>query len=299
MQYLNFIFAFNYLFSVEENDFLLQQKINKVINTHIHKGLLCTAYFILCFTIFQACSKSTPNTEPPPNPPVVDPPVITPIEKGTIFGTATLYKFGNRIPPGGIKVTLINSKDSFSLTMNDNSERFIFDSIPYGTYDVRYEKSDMGTFYQFNLRHNKTTEPTIINHANLGLKSNFSLSYFSVAPNGNSIRFKQVSEPYPTLNSSELVVRYFFSKTRDISPAIYDTTYSIVYGSTANSADTFTHIWDYSFFNKLGFPRGSKMYVKAYGESLYNNAYLIPGKKYRTFPNINPVTTAPDSCIIP
>jgi hypothetical protein len=258
-----------------------------VKSTRANKIFLLTAGFIVCLTIFGACSKS------------VEQPITSYPEKGTIYGTATLYKFGNRIPPGGIKVSLINSTDSFSLIMNDNNERFIFDSIPYGNYDVRYEKSDMGTFYRFNLIHNKTTEPTIIDHSNLGLKSNFSLTYFTVIPNGNSVRFKQVAEPYPTFNSTELVVRYFFSKTRDISPALYDTTYGIVYGSTANAADTFTHTWDYSFFNKLGFPRGTKLYVKAYGESLYNNSFLIPGKRQRTFPNINPVTAALDSCIIP
>lgn len=253
--------------------------------------------FFIILSIFVACTKSQPMQEPAPdpNPPIVNPPVVTQIEKDTIYGTATLHKFSNRISPGGIKVTVFNSKDSLSLIMKDNQEVFLFDSIPYGTYDVRYEKNDMGTFYRYNLVHAKNTQPTIIDHTDLGLKSAIGITYFSIKQNGNTNTFIQVPTVKPTI-INEWVVRYFFSRTRDVSSLQYDTTMNITSGNPI--IDTFKYDMDYSVLKKLGFASGTKLFIKAYSDSWANNAYVFPGKRLKTYPNLNPMTTSMDSCIV-
>ncbi len=257
--------------------------------------LLFSITLLLSLSTFFACTKSDPTPEPAPNPPIVEPPVVPKIETDTVFGSVTLHKFSSRISPGGIKVTLLNSTDSFSITMKDNQEVFLFDSIPYGTYDVRYERSDMGTFYRYKLVHNKTTEHTIIDHSDLGLKSAIGITNFSIKQSGATNIFTQVSDIKPTV-IYEWVVRYFFSRTRDVSSIQYDTTMNITSGSPIS--DTLIYGMDYSVLNRLGFPSGTKVYVKAYSDSWASNAYILPGRRIKTYPNLNPLTVSMDSCIV-
>ncbi len=54
-----------------------------------------------------------------------------------------------------------------------------------------------------------------------------------------------------------------------------------------------------SDLNELGFIKGTRVYMVAYGDSYHSNEYLDPYQNKTIFPNINTKSPSPVSFIVP
>jgi hypothetical protein len=255
---------------------------------------------ILFSSLLVSCAKteSEETQEPPPPPTPRDSTVTKPVESGIVIGTVVLYNLDKRVYPTGMKITLYNNKDTIRHTITGMTEFFQLEKVPLGIYTIRYEQDSVGTSYVFGAKVNLANQVNFLPEMNLGYKSLGTLSYFGIdtteAYRGNWF-FRQVRNPKARM-IYESTVRYFFSISRDLSHNRFDTSWALTYGNL--NVDTLESSLTYDVFERLGFSSGEKIFVKAYSDGYYSNAYYDPVLKHVVYPNISLGSPAIDSFVL-
>jgi hypothetical protein len=253
--------------------------------------------YILHPVFFVSCAKTESQEIAQPDPRPTDSTVNKPVETGTVVGAVVLYNLDKRTYPIGMTITLYNSKDTIRQTISSMSEIFQMEKVPLGIYSIRYERDSMGTSYAFGANINLANQTNLLREMNFGYKSLGSLSYFHIDTSEayrGSWNFRQVMVPKPKM-IYESTVRYFASTSSDISYQRFDTSWALTYGSFG--MDTLENSLDYRFFERLGFTSGEKIYIKAYSDGFYPNAYYDPVQKRMVYPNINLASPPIDSFV--
>jgi hypothetical protein len=209
---------------------------------------------------------------------------------GDIAGVVTLYGEAGScdlLPDhSGVKVFItINGKPKSVLT--DSKGYFVFEDMPRGTYEVKYEKENFGTYQQYNIKHlggEASVLPSIL------MTEASTLEYSSVQminSSSISIKFaeKSSTEKYSLCN------RFYFlvcvSDSPDVSASNYKEIFSMSYSGYPYE-ETFTT----TIYPSSPQLKGKKVYLKVYNtpsieSSTGYNSYFDIYKNITVYPSVN------------
>lgn len=198
-----------------------------------------------------------------------------------LYGKVELYDDAqNPMPDDSVRVSIYASKPLI-LDSTDKDGKFFFKQLDYGTYSLMFEKNGYGTYVLNGVVHQKgdthlgivpklgmhsTTAITKLEDSVLGAVINIAI-YTQPAASSNRPRYFRVFFGYSDNVSFEDYVAYSGVITTNTQPA----TYSI----------SMHKLLDW------GFKPGDKVWIKAYGDSYYSNAFIDPIKGVHVFPNLN------------
>ncbi|WP_282079012.1 carboxypeptidase-like regulatory domain-containing protein [Aquimarina algiphila] len=257
-------------------------------------------YFLLfSFLLFSSCSNDD-NFIPEPEPePIAEPepepePEPDPIPAADIIGTVDLFDDDqSMVDNSGMSVS-IEGSDPLITTTTDLNGNYSLKDVPFGTYNLVFEKEGFGIHKIFNIEHKDEGEFTLMaNVLKLGQISNSMITATSVRIEGNFI-ILNISRPM-TENLLVKRIRIFYHKSDDVSNEVY-TQFSPIIGTTGNPANLTFSI---SFFRSLGFESGETLWFKVYGDNFYSNSYEDPDLGRTVFPNVNTNTVDAISVVIP
>ncbi|MEP0264519.1 carboxypeptidase-like regulatory domain-containing protein [Dokdonia sp.] len=236
-------------------------------------------YSFVFILLLLSCSKESNTT--------------TEIETGSITGEVNLFSSrGGFAPDENMQVT-IEGSDLLLTVFTDSIGEYTFEDIPYGRYDLRFEKEGFGTFKRGDIIHQN--EETIIElPENLSRESTTGITQLTLSETETGITISLVTSP-PANSFSERYARLFFNIGSETSSTIFG------YFTPVLRVESTPYVQSFTFeeFESLGFISGAPIFIKAYGESLFSNEYIDPNNGDRIFPNINPNTTSNVSFIMP
>ncbi len=225
---------------------------------------------IVCLLLFNSCKKEE-TTNP------------TPTTKANIIGSVNLYDEGvTQTDNSNMTVSIEGLSPSISTTTDANGEFTLVD-VPFGIYNIVYEKSSFGTYKLINLEHKNTGSSTIITTApSLGQKSTTEVTNTSTSTNGDTVKISFTTVPAGNVGNTRYL-RYFLSDNSNVGSENY-LYYSPNFGIQINPGET--SILKSELLNQ-GFTTGQTVYVKVYGDSFWSNDYDDPNLGRRVFPNLN------------
>lgn len=221
--------------------------------------------------------------------------ITEPKTSANIIGSVNLYdESTNQIDKSGMSVRIDGSELNVS-AITDTDGEFILENVPFGKYDLVYEKSGYGTYKIFDLEHTNTGSSTVIEQTpSLGQVSGTSITNLTVNIIDNLVKIGATTDPVAN-NLNKKYIKYFFSSEPEVSSENY-----------VNVLETFlVQITPYNLnlndqsFDALGYQSGETVYVKCYGESFWGNHYFDPELKRDMFPNLNPNSAPAVSFIVP
>lgn len=223
---------------------------------------------------------------------------ITEIEIGSITGEVNLFSSrGGFASDENMQITIegsnIQGSNPLFTVFTDSVGNYTFEDMPYGRYDLRFEKEGFGIFKRGDIIHQ--SEETIIElPETLSKKSTTGITQLTLSETETGIIISLVTSP-PANTFNERYVRIFFNIGSETSPTIFE------YFTPVLRAEFTPYIQSFTFeeFESLGFIPGATIFIKAYGESLFSNEYIDPNNGDMIFPNINPNTTSSVSFIMP
>jgi hypothetical protein len=212
--------------------------------------------------------------------------------QGDIIGSVNLYDEGTtQVESHDMTVSIFGTNIS---AITDVDGRFNLKDVPFGTYDLSYEKSGYGTFKKFNINHESAPTTVITNTPSLGQSSTTAITDLQVSLANDMVTFSITTNPSGN-SSNRRYIRYFLSADSSVSNNNYNY-YSeglVVqinpYEATLSSTDLIN----------AGFTSGQTVYVKAYGESFWSNQYEDTTLQRVVFPNLNPLAADAVSFVVP
>lgn len=237
------------------------------MKTYIH-----SLYSIVLILSLFSCSKDD-NSAP------------AEVQLGSITGSVNLFG-----PRGGFAsdenmLVSIEGSNPLITTLTNEDGNYSFENLPYGRYDLRFEKEGFGTFKRGDIIHQN--EETVIElPENLSEKSATGVSQLTISETNTGVIISLVTSP-PANTFNERYVRLFFNIGSETSPTIFE------YFTPVLRAEFTPFMLSFTFqeFEELGFISGAPIFIRAYGESLFSNEYIDPNNGDRIFPNINLDTT--------
>ena len=210
-----------------------------------------------------------------------------------LSGRVNLYDDGaNPQAKDSVVVSIYGSKPLISDT-TDAAGRFSFPDVKYGTYSIEFNKTGYGRFILNNVVHQKgdTEISTLIN---LGQFSTTKVDLITDSVTGAVIYINVLTSPGGSVNAPRYL-RFFFGDNSNVSFEDY-IAYSTVVSATSNP-----YRYSVSMHKLLdwGFKPGDHVWLKAYGDSKYSNAYIDPLKGLHIFPNLNLHSAAAIDFIMP
>ena len=213
--------------------------------------------------------------------------------QGNITGVAKLFTAnGNGLFSDGMQVTISNIDPPIS-AITDVDGFYTLVNVPYGIYDLSFEKEGFGTFKKGDIVH---TEPEtfIAERALLGQKSTTSITQMQVSAAATEVTISYRTDP-PSSDANIHFARIFFHTSADVSDNIQSAFTNVIF----RNSTPFNAVFTYEQIQSFGIPPGATVYALAYGDSFFSNYYKDPEFGIDTFPNLNPNTTAPVSFVIP
>ncbi|MFT5892189.1 MAG: hypothetical protein ACI9Y7_002299 [Dokdonia sp.] len=212
---------------------------------------------------------------------------------GSITGTVKLFTSrGGHSPNDNMRVSIEGTSPLITI-LTDQNGSYRFDNLPYGRYDLQFEKEGFGTFIRGNILHQQE-ETAIVAFETLGEKSTTEINQLQLFETDTGITLSIVTSP-PAHTANIRYIRVFFNIGSEASNHIFG------YFTPILQAEFTPFIQHYTFdeFEDLGFISGATIHIKAYGESLLSNEYNDPNNGDFIFPNLNSNTTSGVSFIMP
>lgn len=237
---------------------------------------------LLCLFLMVACDRDRGDVAP-----------LDLNGQGTITGVSKLFTAnGSGLFSDGMQVTISNIDPPIS-AITDADGFYTLINVPYGIYNLSFEKEGFGTFKKADIVH---TEPEtfIQERAFLGQKSTTSITQMQVSTTATEVTISYRTDP-PSSDANVHFARIFFHTSADVSDNIQSAFTNVIF----TNRTPFPAVFTYEQIQSFGIPPGATVYALAYGESFFSNYYKDPEFGIDTFPNLNPNTTAPVSFLIP
>lgn len=218
---------------------------------------------------------------------------IDQIEIGSITGTVKLFTSRGGYSPDDNMQVSIQGTSPLMTTLTNQNGNYRFDSLPYGRYDLQFEKEGFGTFKRGDIIH-QHEETAIVAFETLGKKSTTEINQLQISETDTGITLSIVTSP-PAHTSNIRYIRVFFNIGSEASNHIFGYFTPIL----QTEFTPFTQHYTFDEFENLGFISGATIHIKAYGESLFSNEYNDPNNGDFIFPNLNSNTTSGVSFIMP
>lgn len=229
-----------------------------------------------------ACNRNSDDPDPSPT-------------GGKIQGAVTLFDDRTgQLDDSGMRVTVEGTTPLRQATTSA-SGNYLLENVPTGRYTLVFEKAGYGTFRLFDVDHNATGTTQVGVVPALGQISATQITALSAAPLGPVIGVSTTTSPAAAGGANRRIVRYFLHTANTVSGSAYTAyTQALQIGITP-----YQKIFTREELNSFGFPSGSTVWVRAYGESFNTNEYDDPGTGRRVFPNLNQTSAAAVSFVVP
>ena len=223
--------------------------------------------------------------------------------RGNIAGLILLYDEDGKTLTNrsGVTVSIDNSTVS---TKTGIDGKFLFDSIPAGTYDISYSKEGFGTGKIMGLYHEAANHATTLikNSESMAVNSSLAISNLVIQAFDPAVQQLGVTGVHivPVFNNStnkEKWVHLFFSDNSNVSATNYQADEKIRATGGANEFTNFNMTTNW--FESLGFKKGQTIYVIAYGDSFLADSYTEPLTNQTVFPSLSNKPSAAVSFVIP
>ncbi len=159
-------------------------------------------------------------------------------------------------------------------TVTDINGIYNFPSVPFGNYDLKFEKEGYGTFFK-PVEHDKGFREfgTQLIDISLGQKSETAIYELLARLNNGDIETRVVTAPIGT-GTSPVYVTFFFADDVDVS----NSNNQGVIGPLSFSEGTTGNIVNFSKerLADMGFETGETIYIRVYGDSFHTNFYQGP-----------------------
>lgn len=221
--------------------------------------------------------------------------ISEPETSANIIGSVNLYDESiNKVDNSGMSVRIEGLAHN-NMTLTDAEGNFTFEDVPFGKYNLVYEKSGYGTYKLFDLEHSNTGNSTVIEEAkSLGQISSTSVTNLTVNASENQITIEVTTDPVANIGNTKYI-RFFFSSQPNVSSENYDS----VMETLIVQITPYALYLDAQSFDELGYQGGETVYVKCYGESFWGNNYTDQELGREIFPNVNPNSAIAASFIVP
>ena len=217
-----------------------------------------------------------------------------PLTKANIVGSVSLYDEGTNQLSNADMTVLVEGTSPVISAITDSTGRFVLPDVPFGVYNLVYEKNAFGTYKRINFEHRNTGSFTQINSTpSLGQKSSTEVTNLSASISGDTVIIYSTTNPAGNIGNKRYL-RYFLSRDSNVGDAKYE--YSSNFGAQIDPAQT--RILKSELINQ-GFVSGQSIYVKVYGDSFWSNDYDDPNLGRRVFPNLNSTAANAISFIVP
>lgn len=219
------------------------------------------------------------------------------ITKANITGSVKLFDESKTELNGDGMTISIDESDPIISTISNTDGTFTFENIEFGSYDLVYNRTGFGTYKIFGIIHSEGAcgcSTTIAETPSLGMKSTTRINSLSTNTSGQDVTISLSSTPASSTDIPRYI-RLFLSTESTVSYKYY-TSYTETYEIKSEPADIILTMSD---LNELGFIKGTRVYMVAYGDSYHSNEYLDPYQNKTIFPNINTKSPSPVSFIVP
>lgn len=212
---------------------------------------------------------------------------------GTLTGTVQTWddKMNQINDKGSITVSIQSGGDSSS-TLTDTTGKFVFNNLPFGTYNLTFSKAGYGTMKMFGVQHayNASQTPTVVSNINFGKIAATGVSSLGVRDTViygmPGIRFSYGFTPKPATTDT-VFARFFLGTDSTVS----STNYTAVDSLRTIQFQVFVPVgFTDSTLKTMGFTSGQTVYFRMYGDSYVSNSYVDSATGKRVFPNVNPTT---------
>ena len=218
-----------------------------------------------------------------------------PEPKGEIVGLVKLFDDGTKAL-GNEDMTIRIDELGISAT-TDAEGKFTLTDIPFGTYDLIYEKPGYGSYKYIGLCHScfySKGSTTTIEETNLGQISPTRVTDLSVELVDNDVLLTVTTDP-PGSDDDDQYIRVYWSSSKAKVDDVSLNDNSRISLILHSNPETFKiPLWellgeDYWWGEQV--LEGDEIYIKAYGESYWDNMYFDAKIGKSVHPNLNPSST--------
>lgn len=186
---------------------------------------------------------------------------------GSVIGFVTLRdEYGVLLADNsGVYVSVEGSQPALT-TLTTSSGRYQFDNLQVGTYDLVFSKTGFGTMKNLGFIFVGGDKPRIFN-TTMSQISTSMLNNLSLTSTSSTVFSASGTISPAVISSSYKLIRFFYSKSNTVSSTNYLTSYV-----TTNT--TTTAFSSSRSFDKVTYPSGTTMYVKAYSDISSSYGYM-------------------------
>ena len=213
--------------------------------------------------------------------------------EGELSGSVKLFDEGTQeLSSDSMIVSIYGSNPLISDTTDVNG-KYSFSKLKYGTYTLSFTKANYGIYLLNNVYH-KQEHTNVQQSPSLGQRSSTHISAISSKDTLGSIFIFITTDPAGT-SSNPKYFRVFFHTNDMVSYSDF-TAFSKVLTAKKNPIE---YRLNPHALEDMGFVSGQEVWYKVYGESYYSNAHIEPLKGKHIFPNLNLISAAANSFIVP
>jgi hypothetical protein len=211
--------------------------------------------------------------------------------RANISGSVNLYNEStNQVDNSNMTVSVLGT-----MPVTDAQGKFVLSNVPFGTYTLEYTKNGYGTYKKFGVVHGTNGQATALTATpSLGQVSTTSITGITASTSANQVVLSISTNPGGSA-ANRRYIRYFLSTSQSVSATNYSY-YSPVFTSQINPFEKTILATE---LISAGFTSGQQVYVRAYGDSFWDNAYDSPEFNRRIFPNLNANTVPAATFIVP
>jgi hypothetical protein len=215
--------------------------------------------------------------------------------RANISGSVNLYNEStNQVDNSNMTVSVLGTMPLIS-AVTDAEGKFVLSNVPFGTYTFEYTKNGYGTYKKFGVVHGTNGQATALTATpSLGQVSTTSITGITASASANQVVLSISTNPGGSA-ANRRYIRYFLSTSQSVSATNYSY-YSPVFTSQINPFEKTILATE---LISAGFTSGQQVYVRAYGDSFWDNAYDSSEFNRRIFPNLNANTVPAATFIVP